>query len=407
MFKRISVRQGYMVLSAFLTVAVTVSVVTASLDGPIQNSSGSTVKFNHKFHVTDNGIACADCHDKATTSKLSSDNLLAVHENCKSCHEEQLGKNCTYCHTSDDAATYVATQLPKKELLFSHEFHVGEKKVVCETCHDKVASWTDLSTASTPPMPTCTTCHNERNAPNACETCHTDLTALRPKEHNRSDFMREHKFVARVSTAKCATCHTQESCIDCHNGTELKKVDLPNIDLTSPHSPRLTAIDRGQGMAVAKVHDLNFRFTHGLEAQGKTAECQTCHNEQSFCATCHQAGGNINQVKFKPTTHAVAGFVTIGVGSGGGTHAMLARRDIESCASCHDAQGADPTCLTCHTDADGIKGTDPKTHQLGFMATTEGDWHRDPGSTCYACHTDANARIDGIRGQRFCGYCHN
>ena len=60
-------------------------------------------------------------------------------------------------------------------------------------------------------------------------------------------------------------------------------------------------------------------------------------------------------------------FTTIGVGTGGGEHATLARRDIERCISCHDVQGADPTCITCHLDSDGIKGTNPKTHPAGFM----------------------------------------
>ncbi|MBI3579527.1 MAG: hypothetical protein HY089_08995 [Ignavibacteriales bacterium] len=111
-------------------------------------------------------------------------------------------------------------------------------------------------------------------------------------------------------------------------------------------------------------------------------------------------------MRFKPATHQEAGFVTLGVGSGGGKHASLARRDIESCASCHDAQGADPTCTTCHTDPDGIKGNDPKSHARGFMMDSEGAWHSDPGATCYTCHTDPNARVGGIKGQGFCGYCH-
>lgn len=61
-------------------------------------------------------------------------------------------------------------------------------------------------------------------------------------------------------------------------------------------------------------------------------------------------------------------FKTLGVGSGGGDHATLAKRDIERCMSCHDVNGADPTCITCHFDADGIKGTNPKTHPVGFMS---------------------------------------
>jgi hypothetical protein len=58
-------------------------------------------------------------------------------------------------------------------------------------------------------------------------------------------------------------------------------------------------------------------------------------------------------------------------------------------------------------DPTGIKGTNNKTHAIGFMANQHGRWHSDPGANCYVCHTDPNARPMGIKGQRFCGYCHN
>ena len=117
----------------------------------------------------------------------------------------------------------------------------------------------------------------------------------------------------------------------------------------------------------------------------------------------------MNQDAFKPASHSQAGFLPIAphaVGSGGGEHARLARRDIEACAACHGSEGADPVCITCHNDPDGIKGNDPRTHDPGFMSGNHGSWHDDPGATCYMCHTDSNARPGGVRGQKFCGYCH-
>ena len=383
-----------------LTLVAFSSVIAQSKDRP------TTIKFSHRFHVRDAGAACADCHTAAPTSKLASDTLLATHENCKSCHEEQLSSKCAFCHTSEDPTTYATTPLPKRNLVFSHQQHVEVQKVECEKCHTGVDKAEIGVSVGIPAMPTCNTCHNDIKASNACEGCHVDMAALRPREHDRTEFVREHKMAARISTATCASCHTQESCADCHNGSDLLKVSVPGKDLMSLRSPRLTANDRGQGMRTAKVHDLNFKFTHGLAVEGKTSDCQTCHNKQTFCATCHAAGGNVNQGKFQPESHRKSGFVTIGVGSGGGIHAKLARRDIESCASCHDTQGADPACITCHMDSDGIKGTNARTHERGFMAGNHGTWHTDPGATCYVCHTDANARAGGIKGQKFCGYCH-
>ena len=103
-------------------------------------------------------------------------------------------------------------------------------------------------------------------------------------------------------------------------------------------------------------------------------------------------------------SHIGPDFKTIGVGSGGGEHAILARRDLESCTACHDVQGADPSCITCHLDSDGIQGTNPKTHISNFLRNEEGDWHQDAGSICYNCHTSATPQSPITSG--FCNYCH-
>jgi hypothetical protein len=382
------------------------TVISSSREVGQTQQKPSSVKFSHRFHVRDAGVACADCHTAAPTSKLASDTLFAKHEQCQTCHEEQINSKCVFCHTNDDPSTYTATQPQRRNLIFSHETHVKGQKLECEKCHTGVDQAEIGISVRIPAMPTCNTCHNDVKASNACEGCHVDLAALRPREHNRTDFVREHKTIARLSTATCATCHTQETCADCHNGSDLVRVDLAGKDLASPRSPRIAAADRGQGMKLTKIHDLNFKFTHGIAASKKGTECQTCHEQQTFCATCHNAGGDVNQAKFVPQSHQQAGFVTFGVGSGGGLHAKLAKRDIENCAACHDTQGADPACIQCHTDSDGIKGTNPRTHELGYMNSVHGSWHSDPGATCYVCHTDANARVGGVKGQKFCGYCH-
>jgi len=386
-----------------LLVASTLLLISRSSSG--ENKQMRRVKFSHQFHVKEAGVGCLDCHGDAKTSMKASDNLLATMEACKTCHEDQSQNNCTYCHLSPDSTNYTATPNPRRELKFSHQQHVDGQTMDCETCH------TNLDKAETvgetvPAMTICAACHNDVKAANRCEACHTNLAALRPAEHSRTDFIREHQQLARLSDASCGVCHTQESCTDCHNGSELVKVDVPGRDLMSQYSPRLSAIDRGQGMTLTKVHDLNFRFTHGIAAKGKAMECQTCHSNEQFCSVCHQAGGNVNQDAFKPASHSVPGFTTLGVGSGGGEHARLAKRDIESCAACHGAEGTDPVCITCHVDPDGVHGNNPKTHDPGFMSGEHGSWHTDPGANCYVCHTDMNARPGGAKGQRFCGYCH-
>jgi c(7)-type cytochrome triheme protein len=401
-----STRHGFFLTGVVLTLLLVFTVAVISHEQEPGEKQLKRVRFSHQFHVSEAGIACADCHTDAAKSTKASDNLLAKMEACKSCHEDPMKSNCTYCHFSADSTAYTATPNPVRAVLFSHQQHVEDQKVKCETCHTVLDKADEATGELVPAMETCSTCHNGSKTTNACEKCHTNLASLRPLDHNSTDFVHEHKRLARLGDAKCGMCHSQESCIDCHNGTDLVQVNVPGHDLTPQRSPRLTAIDRGQGMRLTKVHDLNFRYTHGISAKSKTQECQTCHSSEQFCSTCHQAGGNVNQGVFKPTSHGVAEFTTFGVGSGGGEHARLARRDIESCAACHGTEGADPVCITCHTDADGRKGTDPKTHEPGFMSNNHGYWHSDPGANCYMCHTDSNARPGGVKGQKFCGYCH-
>jgi hypothetical protein len=396
----------YLFVGVAMALAMGFTVITNSRAMPAKPDQSGRIKFSHQLHVEGSGLQCNDCHTTASASKASLDNLLPKKENCQSCHEEQLSKDCKFCHTSGDSTSYKRLLTPERELTFSHELHTQGQKVACETCHKNLDAKKEVVGELVPAMSTCTTCHNAVTATNLCETCHTNFASLRPVTHNRTDFIHEHKRFARMADASCTSCHSQETCNDCHLGASLTKVDKSGKDLMSTRTPRLIAIDRGQGSTLSKVHDLNFKFTHGVAAKGKLTDCQTCHREDQFCSTCHAAGGNANQEAFKPSWHDQVGFVTLGVGSGGGTHAKMARRDLESCASCHGVEAADPVCATCHADADGIKGTDPKSHVRGFMASVNGNWHSDPGATCFVCHTDPNARAGGIKGKGFCGYCH-
>lgn len=405
-FRSSIVLQGYLFLAGIFLLILAATFVTQSGEPDDKQDRAALIKFSHAYHIKEVGVACVDCHDAAPTSRLSADNLLSKKANCESCHEEQLANNCTFCHTSDNPETYVAFLSPIRELRFNHDLHVNGQSMQCETCHTGMDQMTLATEKSLPPMATCNTCHNDLAASNACETCHTDFAALRPAGHDRTTFVTEHKFLARMQDATCMSCHTEESCQDCHSNPDLVQTGLEKRDLVSPRATRITANDRAQGMVLKKVHDLNFRFTHGVVASAKAGECATCHSTEQFCSTCHMAGGNITQAQFRPLTHQQPNFTTLGFGSGGGLHATLARRDIESCASCHDAQGADPTCITCHMDSDGLKNTDPRTHSRGFMRDVKGDWHSDPGSSCYVCHSDGNARVGGVSGIGFCGYCH-
>jgi hypothetical protein len=360
-------------------------------DDKINNKS--IIKFSHSLHAEQ--MECADCHSSAAESTTLGDRLLPEKETCAECHDVESDDNCELCHYED---TYEALIQSESQLLFSHKYHFTEQGMKCEQCHQGFAEVdysTDLKNPS-PQMDNCFTCHNNISvASNACESCHISTVGLIPEDHKKVNFSEKHGFSADEET--CQMCHESVFCEDCHVSTNA--FDNPNRlnDFYTPYSPH-NFIDDTKQQAITRVHDLNFRYTHGIEARSKSFECTTCHETETFCAECHSSdGGDYAMGGIVPLSHTASDFLN----GTGGEHAILAKRDIESCASCHDTQGADATCIKCHQDFDGIKGTNPKTHETGFMMDSDGSWHDDNGAVCYNCHTNTNTN-----GIGFCGYCH-
>lgn len=353
------------------------------------------IKFDHQVHSED--MVCADCHSKVSDMETLADDLLPEKATCASCHDVEDEENCLMCHFEDkfEPLDYI-----KGEIIFSHKLHAVSEK--CERCH--VDKKDEIMLVGNPSMSYCYNCHKDsKESENECTTCHTSTDYLVPQFHNTLSFSREH---SNYKTYNCSMCHSEEYCNDCHVTTGLNidsKIENSFPILSPVTSRSITKIQR-----LNKVHSLDFRFTHGIEARGRISDCNTCHQTEVFCVECHDANGlNPGGNSLLPFSHLGSNFVTIGVGTGGGEHAKLARGDIEGCVSCHDTQGNDPNCILCHIDPDGIKGTNPLTHKANFMNDNEhGDWHSSRGSVCFNCHTDPNARPNGTSGQGFCGYCH-
>lgn len=370
----------------------------------LNSDNAEVIKFSHKVHAE---LAdCKTCHAAAANSISISDRLYPNHDNCKDCHDVEDDSQCSTCHFEGKFEPLFQS---KSSLIFNHKFHVGDKNLECQNCHkgfENVAYSSELP-HSNPMMEDCYTCHsNKASASNACESCHISTANLIPQNHRSVSFISTHKFAAKSVDANCMMCHdlNENSCQECHVATTGISENNLEDNFYQPYSPG-RYIEGTKIQQITRVHELNYRFIHGMDAKGQTSECQSCHQIETFCGACHQSkerdfalGGIL------PTSHLKSGFSTIGVGTGGGEHAALARRDIESCISCHDVQGADPTCITCHLDSDGIKGTNPKTHPAGFMIGENGDWHEDQGSICFNCHT--NASPQSVPGVGFCSYCH-
>ena len=374
----------------------TASRQRASLSLSPAQDRGKLVHFSHAKHLVEVEAKCVDCHGQVEQSTKALDNHLGTMASCYACHD-QASTDCAFCH-KESGPKYTAFAAAERELTFDHAQHT-KLGVECATCHrnmDKV----DLSGPDQmPAMADCMTCHDGVKAANECAVCHTHLTELRPASHT-PEWVHRHNAEVRVEEKNCAECHGASDCQECHEGAILvRTLETPN-DHFATFGPTSDP-NASQFLILKRVHQLDYRYNHGLDARGKTQDCQACHETATFCADCHRPDGGVNL--FKPQWHGGSdwGAIAGGVGTGGGRHAELARRDLENCASCHDVQGEDPTCLACHMDRQPGVGNDPRTHEPGFMRDVKGPWHNDLHETCYACHQPSANNMPG-----FCTYCH-
>jgi hypothetical protein len=339
--------------------------------------------FPHKYHVEEEGLECADCHGAAYSSRSAADDLLPDNELCLDCHDE-----------GDVRMSWPAAA---RDYDFDHRHHVEALGMECATCHQGLEIEAVRTTGYLPSMNDCMTCHTGAAASRDCESCHhADVAALIPEDHG-VDWKHEHGPVASMNDATCMPCHAVDDCQACHDGGLL--VEQMSLG-ASRQTPFATELVGGALTALQRVHGLNWRFLHGLEARGKSTDCLTCHDLDSgdFCADCHNPAGDAG---IRPAWHGVGTWTTLGAGSGGGRHGEMARRDIEMCAACHEPRGDDPVCLQCHVDRTPGRGNDPRTHDADFADDVgDGDFHDDESSLCYTCHT-RSAADDG-----FCNYCH-
>jgi hypothetical protein len=267
--------------------------------------------FSHQFHHEDGGADCTDCHDLATSSLDTGDNLLPAMETCYTCHDED-DTECTLCHTNSDNAME-EPRIIEYSARFAHKTHIdaGEE---CITCHTGIIDKEKPATENhIPGRDLCTDCHGvanftEEKAP--CLSCHGQNFIYRPENHMVS-WRKDHGLAFEIQSNSCNHCHSKNYCIDCHEGDNLDH----------------------------EVHPLNYRISHGIEAKANKENCLTCHREFAFCNDCHR----IELVM--PKNHSFAGWSNT---TTGGQHARQAQFDFDYCQSCHSQANSDIVCIKCH-----------------------------------------------------------
>lgn len=292
------------------------------------------LKISHKIHLAIPNVNCATCHEGTETSILSSDVLLPAKEVCLTCHKSDSPEL--------DQRENLKFILKEPELNFNHKYHTVTRELPCFVCHVNVKDVDILTEANMPPMTTCFNCHNDKVAPTDCSWCHINEDELRPEFHT-ADWLHKHPFKFNSAVFKpeenCLMCHQENWCQDCHIGSQLAKSSSKSV------TPFFQPTERGKKpQSIGRVHSLNYRFLHPIEAKGKDRFCTTCHDFTEFCVECHRDDEN----QFMPKWHQGSDWAPSIIL--GGRHADFARRDLERCMGCHDVQGQATICLRCHID---------------------------------------------------------
>lgn len=188
----------------------------------------------------------------------------------------------------------------------------------------------------------CFDCHNSSNvAPN-----HDD------------DFIKSHRLLAEKADSNCIDCHNQAFCLDCHKGGGIE--------------PDLKKSVSSKGNYMPKSHRSDFISIHSIKAMDNPQNCYRCH-EARFCESCHSKIQNKAVMRIK--SHKPVGTTQSYIWNQ--EHAQEARRNLQSCASCHPDGDV---CLNCHSAKTGIKiNPHPKNFKSGKLLDKT-------NRSCIVCH---------------------
>jgi hypothetical protein len=303
-------------------------------------------------------LSCTTCHAGASEEAVAWKKPPA--ETCESCHRMTEPRY----HQALAAKAPGAPPPAGKAIHFDHDKHLGmpEIKGQCLKCHQGAVGDTS-GRPLFPPMATCLGCHEHQAefAQNSCSRCHdaADLRGLKPVSFlaHTDGWMRRHAPFARDAQAMCSTCHAQAQCDACHDATHSLRADQ-----RAPEAVESTL-----------VHRFDFLSRHALESRTEPARCISCHQKQD-CDACHARRG-ISGASADPRSPHPPDWAA-GTFSSSNAHGRAARRDIASCAACHD-QGAASNCVRCHK-VGGFGGT---PHPPGWRSSQQ-----PSAPACTVCH---------------------
>jgi len=317
-------------------------------------------RFPHAVHLTELAcgapgqpecLSCATCHapsQKGRAHKLPNASL------CEECHKDD----------AHEVSRVLATipERPHGDIAFNHDKHLTMGPIAgqCVPCHAGVVR---EGLSNIPPMSKCFECHEHQDEwdRGECAPCHEkkDLRRTMPETFLRhdEDFMKQHGSRAVTDQKLCQSCHSEADCQGCHDVTQALSIEQR----------------KPEKIEAGFVHQGDFMVRHAIEAQSQSARCASCHEPQE-CDSCHVARGVSGNAVNGRNPHP-PGWVG-GDTQGRDFHGQVARRDLLSCAGCHE-QGPATNCIRCHKV--GAYGGNPHPH--GWKSA------REPASQmCRYCH---------------------
>lgn len=306
-----------------------------------QRQNPDVITFSHQEHVVKQGTACTDCHANVSAEQGLPDKVDAPKmAKCGDCHDVKDKAKCGLCHPDPSKPqTYAAWRRPPGKLVFKHRPHLPRAGGKCEKCHAQVVQTVRLSQITRPGHKECLACHEHTRDYRAmlCDKCHTNLRQFPIQTiatfNHEGNYVQLHKGPAKTNAGVCAQCHMERFCDDCH----------------SRHNELSPAVRFPERVDRQLIHRGDWRTRHGIEQASNPGTCLKCH-AQKQCMDCHRVEGvgqmapnnrTLNTPGARP--HPADWMNPVSANN----HGQAARRNIVSCAGCHD-RGAASNCVMCH-----------------------------------------------------------
>lgn len=298
-----------------------------ALEAPPDHMGGTFLASTHGIQAAENTQRCATCHTQ--------DRCASCHVNAGWLEEVQAVPAAPADMALPVAAVHYSTPGTHDSWSFVDSHGQLASRDACSTCHTR----DDCTACHVSPAPGSATDLPRRPqvvAPGV------GLEREMPATHQSSAFLVEiHGTAAASDAANCASCHTEESCILCHDATR-----------------------------APTYHPANFVLRHAAPAYGQTLECQACHSQEEFCRACHVQQGITARGRLGPGYHD-------GQAAWLFQHGKAARQQLETCTSCH-TQGE---CMQCHSSKGAFKIS---PHGPDFDPELAA---KKNAQICLACHT--------------------